>query len=317
MKNFKKSVSLILSVVMLLGCISVTVFAADSSVTVNFSAFDGKIIMPRQSLTVSDGTAEAYGYQNLEKDHNGVKIEGITALDVLVTAHKAYYGDLFTAETASDYLSVVNGQLKLAFGKSAAASSFAVNNAAPHDDIYLEDPVWGSAYTGYAINEARISDGDYIAYFFYQDKYFYGDKYAWFTNGENMADSVTVLPEEEITLTLIGFTFGWYSTYKDEDKDISPLPYVDVYLVKNGEYTLLGQTDEEGTVTLSIAEEGDYQLCAYGETEDDYDDGIPVAAAWSDIKVQSDSQTASEKSLWERIVDFFRMIFDFIANLFR
>lgn len=308
----KKVLSLIFAAVMLFCCMSFGVFAANDTVTVTFSAFDGNVIMPKQSLTVSDGTAEAYGYEPLENDHNGEKIYGVTALDVLAAAHKAYYGDKFTPSTASEYLDVVKGQIKLAFGKNANSSSFAVNNKAPHDDVYREDPVWGSSYTGYSICETRISSGDYMAYFFYQDKYFYSDMYAWFNVGGEMSDSERIVVGNPVTLTLKGFCFGWYGCYKEEDQGIAPLAGVDVYLVKDGEYTLIGKTDENGSLTFTPDSKGDYRLCAYGETLDEYETETPVSAAWFDLKVQTRAQYNLQK-----IIDFFRGIIEAIRNLFR
>ena len=302
-----------LAAMMFFGCLSVSVFAADNAVTVTFSAFDGSVLMPKQVLTVSDGTAEAYGFVNAETDHNGEAIKGVTALDVLAAAHKAYYGDLFTAETASEYLSVDKGMIKLAFGKNANGSSFAVNNMAPHDDIYITDPVWGSAYTGYSIEETRISNGDYMAYFFYQDRYMYSDMYAWFTtsDGETLNSAKTVV-NDSLTVTLKGFCYAWYGCYKVEDQGIAPLSGVDVYFVKDGVYTLAGQTDENGSITLTFDKKGDWQICAYGETLDEYEMEAPVSAAWCDITVQTKMQ-----NFFDRVISFFRGILEAIAKIFR
>ncbi|MCD7827529.1 MAG: hypothetical protein LUG85_03200 [Clostridiales bacterium] len=306
--NLKKILSIVLSALMLCGIFTVTGFAADDAITVSFSAYDGSVLMPKQTLTVTDGIAEEYGYEIPETDHNGETVDGITALDVLVAAHTEYYGDDFTAETASDYLVIKQGQILLAFGKSAYASSFAVNNDCPHDDNFNES--WAS-YTGYGIDEAVIEDGDYMAYFFYQDTKYYSDDYAWFTvDGESVTETYTKV-NTAVTLTLEGYCYGWYSCSKDEDKGITALAGVDVYLYSDGEYTLLGQTDENGQITVELDTKGDFMICAYGTTVDSYGYSTPVSAAWMDI-----SAVSGARYLWNKIVEFFTAIFAAIAALF-
>lgn len=307
MKKNARICAAVLAVVMLFCCMPFGVFAKDNAITVSFSAFDGEIIIPKQNMKVSDGEAEKFGYVMPEEDHNGEKITTVTAFDVLVAAHEAYYGSAFTPETAENYLVLLKGEIRLAFGQKATTSSFAVNNDCLHDGII--DELYGT-YTGYGSAEARINSGDYMAYFFYQDTPWCMDYYAWFTDGNTKLTSVNAVKPMEMTLTLEGYTYGWYSCNNDEDKDIAPLCGVDVYLVKNGEYMSIGKTDENGQITVSIKDKGDYQLCAYGIAETDYDD-VPVSAAWCDVKVQTRAQAS-----WQKIVDFFNGIFAAIAKLF-
>lgn len=305
----KKSISVILAVLMLCCSLSVGVFAAEDSITVSFSAFDGEVLMKKQNLTVTAQTAESFGLEDDDVDHNGEAIEGATALDVLVAAHKACYGDAFTAETASKYLVVSSGQIKLAFGKNANASGFAVNNEAPHDDNYNE--LWG-CYTGYSVTETRIENGDSMSYFFYQDTRFYSDLYAWFTQDGETVTSMKTLVKTPVTLTLEGFCYGWYSCSKDEDKGIAPLAGVDVYLVDaNGNFTLLGQTDENGQISVTAPDKkGTYSLCAYGETMDSYGMETPVIASWCDWTVQTQAQAN-----WDKIVNFLRSIIEMLRTI--
>ncbi len=306
--KFSKIMSVMLAVLMLMSAMSAVAFADDDTITGTFSAFEGSVIMPKQSLNVYDGIAEEYGYTIPETNHNDETIDGITALDVLVAAHAAYYGDAFTADTASDYLVIKLSQIMFAFGQTATASSFAVNNECPHDDNYNES--WYS-YTGYSIDEAVIEDGDYMAYFFYQDTSYWSDDYAWFSIDDESIIETYTAKNKSITFTLVGYSYGWYSCSKEEDKGISALSGVDVYLVKDGEYTLLGQTDENGQITVKFDTKGDYQLCAYGSTVDSYGSVVPVAAAWADISVMS-----SFSYIWNKIIDFFTSLFTAIAGLF-
>lgn len=310
MKTTKKILSAVLAVVVLLCCMPLSVFAAsDGGVTVSFALSGESADMPMQSITLSDGEAEKFGYTMPETDHNGEKIEEITVFDVIVAAHEAYYGDEFTKETAQNYLIVTDGQIKLAFGKKASASGFAVNNEAPHDDNFNE--LW-SSYTGYGACEATVENGDFVSYFFYNDTYFYSDYYAWFECADESAVSLTAVKNDSVTLTVKGFCYGWYSCSKDEDKGIVPLPGMEVYLVKNGEYTSVGTTNENGQITVKFGDKGDFSLCAKGTTSDDYSDDIPVVNAWCSVKVLTRAQ-----SNWQKIVNFFRTVFQKIANLFK
>lgn len=307
MKKSSRAFAAVLAAIMMFCCLPFGVFAKDNAVTVSFSAFDGEVIMPKQILTVSDGEAEKFGYVMPGEDHNGEKITSVTVFDVIVAAHEAYYGSDFTAETAENYLVLVKGEIRLAFGRKATASSFAVNNDCLHDDVFNE---LYSAYTGYGAAEARINGGDFVSYFFYQDTPWCMDYYAWFTDGNTKLLSVRAVKPVEMTYTLEGYTYAWYGCYEDEDKDIIPLAGVDVYLVKDGKFTNIGKTDENGQITVNIKEKGDYQLCAYGIAETDYDD-VPVAAAWCDMTVQTQAQAS-----WQKIVEFFRGILEAIARLF-
>ena len=106
----KRIVSLFLALVMALSLIPTTVWAA-SPVQVTFSAQkDGAFLFTRQSVTVTDGLAEEYGYEVSTQDHNHVAIEDPTVFDAMVAVHKAKYGDAFTKETAKNYLDISNGR---------------------------------------------------------------------------------------------------------------------------------------------------------------------------------------------------------------
>ena len=65
-KKIIKSISMMLAVLMLMATLAVASSAQDSSVTVNFCAFDGEVFVPKTEITVTDGLAEAYGYDVAE-----------------------------------------------------------------------------------------------------------------------------------------------------------------------------------------------------------------------------------------------------------
>ena len=124
----KRILSLLLTLVMVVSLIPTTVWA-DDSVQVTFSAQkEGAFLFTRQSVTVTDGLAEEYGYEVSTQDHNNVAVEDPTVFDAMVAVHKAKYGDAFTKETAKNYLDISNGTLSKAFGESATASRLGINN---------------------------------------------------------------------------------------------------------------------------------------------------------------------------------------------
>ena len=61
----KKLLSLMLALVMLVSLVP-TVFATDSSVTVDFSASDGATIIMKEKIAVTDGLAEKYGFEYVD-----------------------------------------------------------------------------------------------------------------------------------------------------------------------------------------------------------------------------------------------------------
>ena len=103
-----------------------TVLATDNSVTVNFSVFDGSVIMPNEKITVYDGIAEEYGYELASADHNGNPVNGITIFDVVVAAHKKLYGDAFTPETANNYLVMTYSFMTKSFVKILHQQDFSL-----------------------------------------------------------------------------------------------------------------------------------------------------------------------------------------------
>ncbi len=305
--GFKKFLSVLTAAVMLCCCLPLSSLAASGTIVIRFSAYDGEVIMPAQGISVSEGTAEAYGYDVSETDFKGDTIEGVTALDALVAAHAYYYGSEFSAENANNYLIVSDGMVLKAFGKSAASSGFTVNNKCPNDGVIGS---WGT-YTGYAIDETRLENGDTMSYFFYQDKSFYSDYVGWFTMDGEAVNTVAVTQAESITLTLEGYSFMWYGCSADLEENITPLAGADVYVLSDEGYTSAGKTDENGSITITFDKAGDYRVCAYGETEDAYGITSPVSASWCAVSVSTKLQ-----AFWNRILDFFARIIEFIKNLF-
>ncbi|MBQ7654099.1 MAG: hypothetical protein IJS17_03405, partial [Clostridia bacterium] len=276
-----KILAIVLTIAVLFGVMQTAAFAADSenSIDVYFSATSDEIIVPLESLTVSDGTAEDYGYTVAEVDHNDVAVDGITVLDVLVAAHAEYYGDSFTAETASQYLAVSGGVVQKAFGKSAYASGFTINNAVPHDDVKTE-----YGYTGYAADTAVVEkSGSFVSFFFYQDTKYYTDNLGSFGFTE-----ATLTPSETIELHLTGYYAAYYGCSDEEtiEENTGALAEIDVFMKEANEeaFTEIGATDEDGNISITFENEGDYVLYATGET----DTGCPVIYTWAIVHVEEE-----------------------------
>lgn len=133
----KRVISLLLALVMLLGLLPTAALASDAAgVAITMSASDaayGFYFQP-QSITVTDGLAEEYGYTVAAVDHNSKPIDGPTVFDALVAAHIQKYGDSFTTETASTYLDISGGMLR---GKPPNSSAFSMTGVKS-----LSGPMW-------------------------------------------------------------------------------------------------------------------------------------------------------------------------------
>lgn len=204
-------------------------------------SFDG---MPMKSLEVYSGLAEEYGYI--------WDYEEPTILDAMVAAHKAYYGDSFTKDTAKEYLDVESGDYGSYFVnafQSGSGFGYYVNHAM----------AWGPSDV--------LKDGDYLDIFFYQDTMYWSDVYSYMEQYE-----VTAAPNENIELNY------YYSTYDANWNPVS-LPFdgtkgkAEVYLLKEDGTLGDALTDgdgnaaaisAEGKIVLSFAEEGIYYITVSG-----------------------------------------------------
>lgn len=259
------------------------------SVTVTFSAQkDGAYLVNPAALTVQDGTAELYGFTVPAADHAGVAINEPVFLDLLVAAHAAKYGDAFTKDTAGNYLTVDAGMITKAFGQSATSSSFVFNGQMPADD----------AGTGYAGNEARLTGGDNIEYFFYQSD-MWTDYYTAFTETEK-----SVYTGDEFTLTLEGYMLmmgmsgsGMVHVDPQPIDGTNENTAVDFYLLN--EDGSLGDTldaglNAKGEVTFKFDKAGTYTITANGFVYDEnMGDSCPIVAPSCTVTVTDPTVTVN------------------------
>ena len=284
----KRILSLLLTLVMVVSLIPTTVWAA-SPVQVTFSAQkDGAFLFTRQSVTVTDGLAEEYGYEVSTQDHNNVAVEDPTVFDAMVAVHKAKYGDAFTKETAKNYLDISNGTLSKAFGESATASSFFVNGEMPSDENKM----------GYVADTSRLKAGDLVEFWFYQDTSYWSDYYTYFTE-----TTKTVPAGEPFTLKLMGFMAMSAMGYPPIPVSIDGTDAAITINTVNSDGSLsdaltdnIGNgltTNANGEVTLSFAEPGTYIVTANGFEEN----GSPIVAPWCAVTVTGGGTPVQQDTL--------------------
>lgn len=284
----KRLLAMILCAVMLIASVP-TVWAAEDSVRVSFLYANGTGMQTLLPLTVTDGIAEAYGYIVPAEDHTGAPIETVTVLDVMVAAHAELFGERFTKQTAREYFIADNSFMTKAFGVESSNLSFTINDAMPHDDKYLQS-AWGGYYTGYAVDTARVKDGDRVTLFMYKDAYWM-DMQPLFTDYP-----VSAGKGQPFTVCVRGYSIMPYGCDKQEniDKNMKPLSGVTLECTQDFKtFTTLGTLDEDGKLTVSLPQEGVYYLVVRG-TYDDADQGeIPLIANYRAVEIVPEI-TASE-----------------------
>lgn len=275
----KKLLATFLCIVMLLSS-APAVWAAEDSITVSFLYADGNKMQTLLSLTVSYGTAERYGYEPVRKDHTGTPIETVTVMDVLVAAHAQIYGDKFTSQTARDYFVADNSFITTAFGVETSTMSFTINGAMPHDDTYIQN-AWGGYYTGYAVDTARVQDGDRVTLFMYQDP-------KWMDIQPLFDCPDLVQQGEAFTATVSGYSIMPYGCDKQEniDADTRPLAGVTLECTQDFEtFTTLGTLDAAGKLSVTLPQEGTYYLVVRGTLGDDPQKAVPLVADYHAVEV--------------------------------
>lgn len=169
----KKVLSLVLCTFMLLGCMSVSVFAQEDTVTVYVSVADkGELVAAQTAVEVTD------------IDSDGA----LTVNDALYALHEAVYEG--GAEKGYSYYThkVYGLSLGKLWGDSSGNFGYYLNNAS----------CWGLGDT--------VEDGDYLNAFVYSDAKFYSDTYCFFSENTLTADKSE---EIELTLSGAGYDVNW------------------------------------------------------------------------------------------------------------
>ncbi len=279
--NLKKIVSAFLCMLLLvLAVVPCAAAEAVQSVVVSVLYADGETIRPFMDLTVSDGVSEAYGYTVADVNHNGEAIRSVTVLDALVQAHAETYGTAYTAQSAKDYFYVNNGYATSAFGASKMLG-FAVNGATPHDDKLVTSE-WGSYYTGYAMDEAVVQDGDVITLYAYTDTQGWSDLFPIFSE-----KSMDLQAGEQTAVTIRGYSMGFYGCNEQSVIDANTIPLTGAAVSWTQDfktYQPAGSPDALGKLELTAPQtEGEWYLVVRGAAN-----GTPVVASACCVHVGED-----------------------------
>ena len=265
---FKKQMAVLLTLVLAFSVtIPVSAEGTDESVktvTVTLSGQQENVFlqMPKE-CEISSDEAEKFGYE----DTKG----GVTTLDALVYLHELIFGKDF-----SDYLIVESGSIKTIFGTETSNCGFSVNGISPHDDKLIESK-YGSYYMGYNVSQAILKNNDNVEFFVYQDSSG-KDNYTWFEQDGNKVDFVKTEENTNLNLRLRGYSIGWYGCNPIEDiqKKTTDVKGAQITLLdENGNSKDISEaiTDEEGNVTLTGLEKGNYILSANVATDNG---GTPI-----------------------------------------
>lgn len=252
-------IAMVLSIIMCVSLLSrVTVFADNVQKTITIAVSGESFYLPPEKLTVSSGIACKYGY---ETEDDGK----VSVLDALVAAHEYLLGDeLFNAVSSNEFLAVSeSGFITKVLGEDSSASGFFVNDRQPNDGIYNE--LYGS-YGAYTANKAYLNDGDFVNFFFYQDKSYWTDYYAFFD--KKYAD---VHIGEELALNLSGF-MSFYGCYAEEAIESRTEPISEIAILagtdKNNLKSIDTVTDENGDFKLSFDKPGVYYVSAQSYSDE-------------------------------------------------
>lgn len=253
-----------------------------AKVKVYFTFYDGKnycFPVGRTEITAVEGTAAKYGMENAKAGHlvggmdHSIKAGQVSVLDALLCAHEAVYGAAFTKDTMSSYFGGSSSFVSKIFGVDGSIG-YAVNDRLPV----------GPKYDGYAINEYALSEGDDVYFFIYASPS-WGDYLSYFDKKQ-----LTVNAGEEITLKLSGYMA--MEQMGAPGKDTRPITTMEniegaeidlldenAGKLEFGDY--LGETDENGKVTLKFDKAGTYYVSAIGESSTTF----PITGPWCEITV--------------------------------
>ncbi len=249
-------------------------FADQAPTQITMMISDETIIMPPTELTVASDTAKKYGFSDDEST--------VSVFDAITAAHELMLGDMFTPETASQYLNITeSGFVDLMFGDSRA-SGFLVDGIQPNDGVL--NPLYGS-YGAYTADKSILSGGEKVNLFFYQDGDYYTDYYAFFDRSQ-----VTAEPGEEIALTLSGYMTMWGSYPADMIEEYTE-PISEIVILSGTDPNELTDsgivTDDNGGFTISFDAPGTYYISA----ESASDDFTYFVQPWCEVKVSAAAPT--------------------------
>ncbi|GEM_PF-816335 len=240
-------------------------------------------LIARQVNEVSPSLAKSYGYTN---DSNFVEEDEVSALDALVAAHIAIYGD--NKDDINDVLAVNEyGFVTKVFGVNTSNFTFYVNGEQPNDGVAVEHPESGTQYTGYAITQTKLDDKDSVEFYFIQDASNGSDKYAWFDLAGAKTEAITVTAGKNFDIAIKGYmSIYGLNIPVERDEQTNPISGAAIVPVKlDSGVGLFGNpiaiTNADGIAKITFNVAGTYILSAVNSTG-----ASPLMSPWLVVTVE-------------------------------
>lgn len=266
---------------------SAAAFAADAGKTpapevtakVEASMQSGySFIMCHEPITVSSRTSLEYGYEDAEDYGAAGKV---TALDVMLAMHEAYYGDSFTKDTKDAYFKAVDG------GFSGLSLKKAFRIETENFSYYVDDK-----YVQKATDEI-VPDGAKFDWYEYQGTWPDLDSYTYFSKDGKSNTAYAGQVNTDIAIELFGTTGQYDAAW---NPIMGAAANANIYLADQNTGRRLGnsiaKTDANGKATVKFDKAGTYYLTATRAAADGY-----ITMPWCKVTVEGKEQTITAKSL--------------------
>lgn len=244
----KKTLSVILSLLMMLSVITPFNVFANDSVSVEYSVCDaGMFTLTPQTVNVTADLSDKYQEQIGYNDSKAYP----TILDATIAAHIAMFGEE-DFEYSDPFKCSSATSTTAAFGEETFALSYRLNGKTGDGEIWYD-------------MDSQIKNGDYIEFMFYQDTDYWSDYYTSFDKRD-----VTITLGQSVTLNVSADMFGMPAE-STEGLTITDLTWSEEY----------GTVDENSQFTFAPTKAGTYYLTAYGDI-----DYCPIFAPYCKVTVE-------------------------------
>ena len=240
--------------------------------------YDGRyVFIPYAPVDIRSDSAEWYGF-NDSIPYN----KAPSMLDVITLAHELLFADAFTEEECRCLLDVDDeGILHTVMGLPGKYTCFVINGQYAYDS---ESEYSNFGFRGLNYAETPIYDLDVVELFSFP-KSRGMDYYTYFMNPDGSWMRIAeVAPGEPITVRHEGYLFVVGGPFIHEDRIerrmVSPIAQSQLAIVNTSTFDLTdvqgAVTDEDGFVTFSLDEPGDYYITAHN--------GVPPRE-WSNLSL--------------------------------
>ena len=227
--------------------------------------YDGQFkFIPYAPVDIRADSAEWYGYDD------GIPYgKAPSMLDVITQAHEFVLGDNFNETSCRDYLDIDDeGILQRMLGVPGPFTCFVINGQYAYDS---ESEYGRIGYRGLGYTETPVYDLDVVEIFSFPQSVGM-DYYTYFMNPDgSWVRYVEAASHEQITIRHEGFLFVIGGPYQHEDRIeqrmVAPIPQSQLAIVNTSTFELVdiegAITNEDGLVTFSLDEPGDYYITAH------------------------------------------------------